>query len=111
MATALSGADLVIRTGKKPASCAAGDAGEEIVSIKLPAASAAGGVLTLVSKPVRAIAGKAGQAGHFRIYANGRCQMQGAVGGAGADLPLPSTAIEEGQMVEISSWIITEGNT
>lgn len=103
-----------------PASCAAGPAGNLIARGTLPsdwlAAAASGavgktGTWTLTG----VLAG--GIARSFRIYRSGspsECDIQGTVGPTGSptyDMGVDNVSISNGQVVTVTSFTITEGNS
>lgn len=109
-------AKLQIRTGAQPANCAAAAAGTLLAELTLPsdwmAAASAGS---------KALAGSwsgtgaaAGNAAHFRIVDNAgtTCHMQGSVTatGGGGDMTLDNVVIASGQVVNITSFTLTDGN-
>ena len=108
LAEKLAGGTLCVRTGEKPAAATDGEAGTEIVSMKLPEKmSVKDGVLSAVAAPLRGIAAAKGVPGHWRVTKGSKCVAQGSVG---VGFPIPAEEIEQGQMIEMRSWNITEGN-
>ena len=113
------GADAIlkIRSGAKPADCAAADAGTVLATLALPAdymANAASASKAKSGTWQDLAADAAGTAGHFRIYAaNGTtCHAQGtitAVGGGG-DMELDNTVFAAGQAFEVKTFQINEPN-
>lgn len=106
---------LQLRTGVKPADCAAAASGTLIAEVPCPSdwmASAAAGQKVLAGTwTVAAIA--AGTVGHFRLLdGGGVCHEQGTatLTGAGGDMTLDNTAATVGQVVTITTWTKTEGN-
>jgi hypothetical protein len=107
-----------IRTGSPPASCAAGDTGTVLATFNLAAdwASAASGASKSFSgTPIQdSAADNTGTATHFRLYASDgtTCHMQGTVTatGGGGDMEIDNTTINAGQLVQITSWTLTDGN-
>jgi hypothetical protein len=107
---------LKIRTGAQPANCAAADSGTALVSISLPSdwmSNAASGVKALLgSWSSTGIA--AGTAAHYRVYESTAttCGMQGSVTatGGGGDMTLDNAVIAVSQVVNVTSFNITEGN-
>jgi hypothetical protein len=106
---------LEIRTGAKPANCAAADSGTLIASGTLPAdwmaASASGtvgknGSWVATGLPA-AGAGTAG--GHFRIKASGVCKAQGTFG-VGQEMVPDNNNIADTQTVTVVTFNYTEGN-
>jgi hypothetical protein len=107
-------ATLEIRSGSKPASCAAADSGDLLAEFTLadPAfgAGAVSGLLTAAAiSPVNAL--MSGTAGHFRVKdSDGECHLQGTVtdGSGNGDLKLVTTAVVEDQPVQITSFTYQE---
>lgn len=105
---------LEIRSGTKPADCAAADSGTVLATMTLPAdwmAAAASGVKALSGTWEDAEADAAGTAGHFRIKQGATCHVQGSVTatGGGGDMTLDNTSIAVGQQVTITGFNITAG--
>lgn len=108
LAEKLAGGTLCVRTGGKPMACADADAGVEIVSLKLPGKmTVKDGVVSAVAEPLRGLAMVKGVPGHWRVSKGGKCVAQGAVG---QDFPIPAQEIEQGQLIEMRGWLITDGN-
>jgi hypothetical protein len=111
-----TGPTLEIRSGAKPANCAAADSGTLLASMALPSdwlANAASGAKTLLGTWQDPAGNNAGTAAHFRIKDSGTaCRMQGDVTatGGGGDLTLDNTSIAVGQQVNIASFTLTIGN-
>jgi hypothetical protein len=100
---------LEIRSGTVPANCAATDTGTLLASLTLPNDWLTDAANTNKAKSGTwrtedAVAG--GTAGHFRVKAGSTTHMQGTVTGlnGGGDIRLQSTAIEEGQAIEITAF-------
>jgi hypothetical protein len=76
------------------------------------AAAASGGALTLGAITQDASANATGTATWFRIVQSGGAThvLDGNVGTSGSDLNLTTTSITAGQPVQITSFVITEGN-
>lgn len=75
------------------------------------APAASGGVLTLNSITGDASANATGTATWFRILTSGAVpQIDGSVGTSGSDLNLTTTSIVATQPVNVTSFVITEGN-
>jgi hypothetical protein len=77
------------------------------------AASASGGVLTAGSITQDSSANATGTASFFRLFTSGgTAVMQGTVTatGGGGDLTLTTTSITSGQPVQVTSFVITDGN-
>lgn len=108
---------LEIRSGAKPANCAAADAGTLLASMTLPSdwmALAAAGVKGLSGTWEDASANAAGIAGHFRVKdsTGTTCHIQGDVSesGGGGDMILQNTDIALGQPITITQFDLTDGN-
>lgn len=107
-----------LRSGAPPASCAAADSGTALASFSLAAdwaAAASGGAKSFSGTPIQdSSADNTGTAGHFRVYASDgtTCHLQGTVTatGGGGDMEIDNTAINAGQVVQITSWTLNEGN-
>lgn len=107
---------LKVRTGGRPATCAAPDAGTVLATITLPddwmQAAATGQASKTGLWQVRATA--AGTAAHFRLYAaNGvTCHMQGSVSRAngGGDLLLDHIDLAVDQWVTINAFTVIDNN-
>lgn len=109
-------AKLQIRTGAQPANCAAAAAGTLLAELTLP-----GDWMAAASAGSKALAGSwtgtgvaAGTAAHFRIVDNAgtTCHMQGSVTatGGGGDMTLDNVVIAAAQVVNITSFTLTDGN-
>lgn len=108
-------AQLLLFSGAEPVNCAAADPAGLLATLTLPvnwmAASALG---------VKALAGVwtglgtgAGNAASYRIKdaAGIVCHIQGTVGvGAGFDLQVDNVSIAVGQVINIATYSITDGN-
>lgn len=104
----LAGGELCIRTGAMPLTCDGGMKGEEIATFELPAnMTVKDGKIAAVTAPVRALAKINGRPGHWCVCKDGKCIAQGPVG---KGFPIPAAEILQGQMIEIQSWVISEGN-
>lgn len=106
-----------IRTGAPPTNITDADSGSVLATLSLPSdwmAAASGGTKALAGTWQDTSADAAGTAGHFRIYANdGTTQhVQGTVTatGGGGDLTLDNAVLAVGQLVQITSFTLTEGN-
>ncbi len=110
-------AKLIIYTGAAPANCAAAATGTALATLTLPAAwmsDASSGSKSMTGTWSDLSADETGTAGYFRIYDNSEisCGIQGtitATGGAG-DMTIDNTSIVQGQSVEITSFVLTDGN-
>lgn len=112
-------AKLQIRTGDKPANCAAADVGDLIAEITLPAtwlttASGTGAVAKAGTWSGAAALAGTNTAGHFRIKDNGlaACHLQGSITatGGGGDMELDAVSVAQGQVVTVTAFTITRGN-
>jgi hypothetical protein len=106
---------LKIRTGAAPADCAGADSGTVLATLNLPSdwmAAASAGSKAKSGTWQDAAADAAGTAAHFRIYkSNGTtCVIQGTVGQGSGDLSLDNTNIAVGQVVTVTSFVLTDGN-
>jgi hypothetical protein len=108
---------LKLRTGAKPANCAAADSGTVVSTINLPSdwmAAASGGSKSKSGTWQDTTADAAGTVGHYRIYAsNGTtCHEQGTVTatGGGGDMTVDNTVVEAGQQITVTSYAKTAGN-
>lgn len=108
---------LKIRTGAVPANCAAADSGTVLATMTLPSdwmAAASGGSKAMSGTWQDASADASGTAAHFRIYASDgtTCHLQGSVTatGGGGDLTLDNVVLAATQLVQITSFTITDGN-
>lgn len=100
----LAGATLCIKSGPKPAACASG--GADIVTMELPGnVSVNGDQITVIARPLRGLAKAKGVPGHYRVEKAGKCVVQGPVG---AEFPIAMEEIEQGQLIEVGSWIISD---
>jgi hypothetical protein len=109
---------LEVRSGEKPANCAAEDTGTLLAEIELPSdwmQAASDGSAQKNSTWSTNAALATGEAGHFRIKdSEGTCHMQGTVSedGGGGDMELQQATADiiEGQAVTVSTFVITDGN-
>lgn len=106
-----------VRSGAKPANCAAADSGTVLATINLPSdwmAAAASGVKAKAGTWQDAAADADGTAGHFRIYDSGgsTCHIQGTITatGGGGDMTLDNVSLATGQTFTVTSFSITDGN-
>jgi hypothetical protein len=104
-------------TGSQPATCATADSGTLLFSITLPSdwmAAASSGAISMLGAWEDASANATGTAAHFRIYESTAttCHMQGTITATdgGGDMTIASTSITAGQVVEVTSFSITDGN-
>lgn len=108
---------LQIRSGAKPATCAAADSGTLLCSMTLPAdwmaafSSGSGSKSGTWSGLGVAV----GTAGHFRIKRAGSpdtCEIQGTIttGSPTGDMDIDNPSIANGQTVTVTLFSVTEGN-
>ncbi len=115
-ATVGTSAILKIRTGAAPATCATADAGTVLATMVLPVdwmTAASSGSKAKNGTWQETSADASGTALHFRIYDSGgtTCHLQGTVGQGSGDLSLDNTGLVAGQVVTISAFTITDGNS
>lgn len=105
---------LEIRSGPKPANCAAADTGTVLATFNLPSdwmAPASGGAKSKSGTWEDLTADATGTAGHFRIKDGlGACRLQGSFGTNGTDMIGTSTSFNNGQAVTISTFTIRDNN-
>lgn len=105
---------LEIRSGTKPADCAAADSGTVLATMTLPSdylAAASSGSKAKAGTWEDASADATGTAGHFRIKQSTTCHIQGTVTatGGGGHMTLDNTSIASGQQVTITGFTLTAG--
>lgn len=112
-----TGAILEVRSGTKPANCAAADSGTLLASITCPSdwlAAASGGAKALLGTWNDLSADASGTAGHFRVKDSGlvACHMQGSITatGGGGDMTLSSTTLVAAQAFAVTTFTLTDGN-
>lgn len=106
---------LQIRSGAQPANCAAADSGTLLAEITLPAdfltAPSSGSVSLNGSWSGTGAA--AGTAAHYRLKNNAGSvtHEQGSVTltGGGGDLTVDNTSVQVSQIVNVTSWVRTQG--
>ena len=110
-------AKIRIRTGAQPATCATADSGTVLATIDAPsdwASNASAGVKALLGTWQDTSADAAGTAAHFRLYdsAGTTCHIQGTVTitGGGGDMTLDNPVLELAQVVNITTFSLTDGN-
>ncbi len=110
-------AELQIRTGAPPASCATPDSGTVLSTLTLPSdwmAAAASGAKAMTGTWQDASADAAGEAAHFRLYESTgtTCHLQGTVTvtGGGGDMEVDNASFASGQQFTITSFTLTDGN-
>lgn len=108
---------LKIRTGSKPATCATADSGTVLATLTLPSdwmSAASSGSKALLGTWQDAAADASGDAGHFRIYASDgtTCGMQGTITATagGGDMTVASITLVATQIVNVTSFSLTDGN-
>lgn len=107
---------LKIRSGAKPANCAAADSGTVLSTVNLPSdwmAAAASASKAKSGTWEDASADAAGTAGHYRIYdSGGTCRSQGSITatGGGGDMELNNTVLAAGQDFQVTSFAWNAGN-
>lgn len=105
---------LEIRTGEKPADCAAAPTGTILATIILPTTwmnTATGGVATLLGLWQTLLADASGTAGYFRVVQGATTHIQGTVTvtGGGGDMTVDNPEIAGGQQVTITDFTLTGG--
>jgi len=107
---------LTLFSGTQPATTGSANSGSALVIMtSLPGVwlnAAANGSVSFTGTWQGTASGGATTVGHFRLFANNgtTCGMQGSVSTTGADLNLDNNSVNVGQLVSISSWVITSGN-
>lgn len=108
---------LKIRTGAAPADLATADSGTVLATLTLPSdwmAAASSGSKALSGTWQDTSADAAGTAGHFRIYASDGTtkHIQGTVTatGGGGDMTLDNAVLAASQVVNVTSFTLTDGN-
>lgn len=105
---------LKIRSGPKPANCAAADSGTVLATLNLPAdwmTAASSGAKSKSGTWEDLTADDTGTAGHFRIYDSlGACRVQGSFGTSGTDMIGTSTSFTIGQAVTVNTFTIRDNN-
>lgn len=112
-----AGAILKIRSGAKPANCAAADAGTVLATLALPSdymAAAASGQKAKNGTWEDSDADATGVAAHFRLYASDgtTCHLQGTVTatGGGGDLEVLNVNFAVNQPFTVTAFTLTDGN-
>lgn len=108
---------LKIRTGAPPATCATADSGSVLATVACPSdwlAAAAAGAKALSGSWQDPSADDTGTAAHFRLYATDgtTCGMQGTVTitAGGGDMTVDNTSFASGQVFNVTSFTLTDGN-
>lgn len=108
---------LRLRSGAKPADCAAARSGTVLAEMTLPSdwlAAAASGVKSKSGTWQDLSADASGTVGHYEIVDSGgtTCHEQGTVTatGGGGDMTIDNTVIASGQQITVTAYGLTEGN-
>ena len=108
---------LRIRSGAKPANCAASRTGTILATLTLPSdwlANAASGSKAKSGTWQDLSADNAGTAGHYEIMdtTSTTCHEQGTITatGGGGDMELDNTVLAAGQEFTVTAYSLTEGN-
>lgn len=110
-------AQLSLRTGAPPATCATADSGTQIIRYTLAsdwAAAFASGAASpwLNNLPLTGASTGSGTLGHYRFYASDgtTCHKQGTITatGGGGDMTVDNTAVVSPQVVNVTGFAITE---
>lgn len=108
---------LRLRSGAKPANCAAARTGTILASMTLPSdwlAAASGGVKSKSGTWQDLSADASGTVGHYEIMdsTGTTCHEQGTVTATsgGGDMEIDNTVIAAGQAITVSAYGLTEGN-
>lgn len=109
---------LRLRTGAKPANCAAARSGTIVATMTLPSdwlADAASGQKAKSGTWQDLSADNAGTIAHFEVMDSGgtTCHMQGSVTitGGGGDMTVDNPVVEAGQSITVTGFTMTEGNS
>ena len=109
-------AKLEIYSGAEPANCATADAGTLLATLTLPATyfgTAASGSMALAGVWT-GTAATAGTAGHFRLMdpTGATCHAQGSctATGGGGDMTIDNPVLAVGQVFNVTSFTVTDGN-
>lgn len=115
--TAGTSAILRLRSGAAPANCGTADSGTILAEIACPSDwlnAAASGSKTLSGTWQDPAANAAGTVGHFRLYDSSGtvCHLQGSltITGGGGDMTLDNNVLAVGQVINITSFTLTDGN-
>lgn len=105
-----------LRTGAQPANCGTADSGTVLCSIALPSdwlAAASSGAKAKAGTWSGTGIGGGGTAAHFRIYASDgtTCKIQGSIGQGSGDLSLDNNVIADAQVITITTFVLTDGNS
>jgi hypothetical protein len=101
---------LQIRSGTKPANCAAADTGTLLASVALPTdwiADPVNSVMNLSAELSDLAIDASGTAGHFRIKdSSGVCVVQGTIGTSSADMILNTVNLLTGGVFTLKTFTI-----
>lgn len=110
-------AKLQIYSGSMPASCATAPSGTKLLEDVLAAdwaANAASGSKSFNGTPITGVGIAAGTAGYFRVVdtTGTTCHIQGTITatGGGGDMTIDNTSIAVGQVVNVTSFTLTDAN-
>jgi hypothetical protein len=110
-------AKLQMWSGSMPTNCAASSTGVKLVEDALAsdwAASAASGNKSFNNTPIVGTGLAIGVAGYFRLVdtTGVTCHMQGTISeaGEGGDMIIDDTSITTGEQVNVTSFVMTDGN-
>lgn len=108
---------LRIRTGAQPANCAAARSGTVLATVNLPVdwmTNASAGSKAMSGTWQDTSADAAGTAGHFEITdsSGATCHLQGSVTatGGGGDMTVNNAVFASGQIFDVTSFTLTDGN-
>jgi hypothetical protein len=108
---------LRLRSGAKPANCAASRTGTVLSTLTLPSdwsANASSGTKSKSGTWQDLSADASGTVGHYEIMDSGGtvCHEQGTVTatGGGGDMEIDNTVIASGQQITVTAYGLTEGN-
>jgi len=106
-----------LRSGAKPANCAAARSGTVLAELTLPSdwlAAASSGTKSKSGTWQDLSADASGTVGHYEIVDSGGtvCHEQGTVTatGGGGDMTIDNTVIASGQQITVTAYGLTEGN-
>jgi len=104
-----------MRSGSKPANCAAADSGTVLATMTLPSDWMAAGASRSKAKTGTwedPSADAAGTLGHFRIKQGATCHAQGSITatGGGGDMTVDNTSVASGQIVRITGFTLSDNN-
>lgn len=112
-----TGPILRLRSGAKPANCAAARSGTILASMTLPSdwlSNASSGAKSKSGTWQDLSADNAGTVGHYEIMDSSgtTCHEQGTVTatGGGGDMEINNTVVAAGQEINVTAYGLTEGN-